>query len=543
MKYDYGLKPLKFWCQKVLPLVYDESLSYEELLCKVVFYLNNVINDVKDLPEYIKELVSEEELKDLLSELLDELREQIASINEHDNTNASADRTVGELVWLNDKLARIVRAMYSGDRYVEETGESGVTGNFVYTTVEIEINNLKNSLTTALNNEATARENADTALGTRIDNEVTARTNADTALGTRIDNETTARESADSSLGTRIDNEATARESADSSLGTRIDNEATARANADTELANDILNSKKRKVLLIGDSYMRGDHATTDTIESTLIDLMKCITYNKSVGGTGFISESNNFASQILSAHNDSNIPDDEITDVLIAGGYNDSLSATQSDFTTAVHNCVENCRTYFQNARVWIAPLLWSNGAFPNYSWAQKHQYMLNACKGENVNVFSDAPCILYRTTGTMYTDGIHPNSNGYKLLGEALGRFMCGADGSPMYQGAEGINVGGLTGNYAWFIKRGRVHLYISGNSSSQSFDAVLTPASSMPDVIVPAGTVPGVVCQRGVSPSIQNACVRMTSNGLVAPSGMTADNELRMEFVYDFYPYIYT
>ena len=35
----------KFWCQKVLPLVYDDSLSYYELLCKVVDYINNLIHD------------------------------------------------------------------------------------------------------------------------------------------------------------------------------------------------------------------------------------------------------------------------------------------------------------------------------------------------------------------------------------------------------------------------------------------------------------------------------------------------------------------
>lgn len=34
-----------FWCQKVIPLVYDNSLSYYEVLCKVVDYLNNVINN------------------------------------------------------------------------------------------------------------------------------------------------------------------------------------------------------------------------------------------------------------------------------------------------------------------------------------------------------------------------------------------------------------------------------------------------------------------------------------------------------------------
>ena len=33
----------KFWCQKVLPLVYDDSLSYYEVLCKVVAYLNDIV--------------------------------------------------------------------------------------------------------------------------------------------------------------------------------------------------------------------------------------------------------------------------------------------------------------------------------------------------------------------------------------------------------------------------------------------------------------------------------------------------------------------
>lgn len=47
------LKVFKFWCQKVLPLVYDESLSYYEVLCKVVDYLNNMVSDVnKVIGEY-----------------------------------------------------------------------------------------------------------------------------------------------------------------------------------------------------------------------------------------------------------------------------------------------------------------------------------------------------------------------------------------------------------------------------------------------------------------------------------------------------------
>ena len=41
--------PLRFWRQKVLPLVYDDSLSYYELLCKVVDYINNLIETDNDI--------------------------------------------------------------------------------------------------------------------------------------------------------------------------------------------------------------------------------------------------------------------------------------------------------------------------------------------------------------------------------------------------------------------------------------------------------------------------------------------------------------
>lgn len=41
------LTKFKFWCYKVLPLVYDDSLSYYEVLCKVVKYINELIEQDK----------------------------------------------------------------------------------------------------------------------------------------------------------------------------------------------------------------------------------------------------------------------------------------------------------------------------------------------------------------------------------------------------------------------------------------------------------------------------------------------------------------
>nr|DAI17665.1 MAG TPA: Pectate lyase [Caudoviricetes sp.] len=46
-----------FWSQKVLPLVYDDSLSYMEVLCKVTKLLNELIKNNNELPDYIGDLI------------------------------------------------------------------------------------------------------------------------------------------------------------------------------------------------------------------------------------------------------------------------------------------------------------------------------------------------------------------------------------------------------------------------------------------------------------------------------------------------------
>lgn len=54
-----NLNTFRFWCQKVLPLVYEDSLSYYEILCKVVDYINNMIENQKEFIDEINELKTE----------------------------------------------------------------------------------------------------------------------------------------------------------------------------------------------------------------------------------------------------------------------------------------------------------------------------------------------------------------------------------------------------------------------------------------------------------------------------------------------------
>lgn len=57
------LKPFRFWCQKVLPTVYDDSISYYETLCKMVAKMNEWIQwgnlvqtDIQELQEAVNQL-------------------------------------------------------------------------------------------------------------------------------------------------------------------------------------------------------------------------------------------------------------------------------------------------------------------------------------------------------------------------------------------------------------------------------------------------------------------------------------------------------
>lgn len=56
------LNHFKFWCQKILPLVYDDSLSYYEVLCKVVDYINKLIDDDNSIITQVEELKKELEI-------------------------------------------------------------------------------------------------------------------------------------------------------------------------------------------------------------------------------------------------------------------------------------------------------------------------------------------------------------------------------------------------------------------------------------------------------------------------------------------------
>lgn len=83
MSNNLEFKTFRFWCYKVLPLVYDDSLSYYEVLCKVVKYINDLIEADK-----------------ILSDELEELKKDVSAIQEFiDNYDTSfAEKVIRESI-------------------------------------------------------------------------------------------------------------------------------------------------------------------------------------------------------------------------------------------------------------------------------------------------------------------------------------------------------------------------------------------------------------------------------------------------------------
>lgn len=88
--------PFKFWCQKVLPLTYDNSLSYYEVLCKVTKDLQTVIEHDLEQDENIENLQGD---ISGLENAIEELKGCIAI--EYDENNMYSE---GMFCLMNDDL-------------------------------------------------------------------------------------------------------------------------------------------------------------------------------------------------------------------------------------------------------------------------------------------------------------------------------------------------------------------------------------------------------------------------------------------------------
>lgn len=131
-----GINPFRFWCQKVLPLVYDDSLSYYETLCRVVDKLNEVIENSGTA--YV-----DEQIEALRKELIDLIQQTSAADREYtDQEVAKAKEELGQKITeLESSLTEKINQLES------ETNEKFEAVNDDITEVKGDITNIQGDIT------------------------------------------------------------------------------------------------------------------------------------------------------------------------------------------------------------------------------------------------------------------------------------------------------------------------------------------------------------------------------------------------------------
>lgn len=115
------IKKMKFWCQKVLPLVYDDSLSYYEVLCKFLEKLNEVIELYNNINVNFEALVDQK---------IDEFKIYVDSENaKQDNElNAFKNETAENFDGVYDKLTQEINRLYAYINNLDNTLRVWVAG-------------------------------------------------------------------------------------------------------------------------------------------------------------------------------------------------------------------------------------------------------------------------------------------------------------------------------------------------------------------------------------------------------------------------------
>lgn len=188
----------------------------------------------------------------------------VSAINEL-NANKQNNITGAITTVLNNDLA--------GERVVISNANGKVAASDITISELNQLDGATSNIQTQITNEINARTQADTALTTqvnelsqKIDDETTARTNADTELGTRITNEVTRATTAESGLSTRI-----------TTVSDNLASEITARTDADSALQEqiDAITSKSDVVDVVGTKAALDNYDTSKLNDNDVIKVLK----------------------------------------------------------------------------------------------------------------------------------------------------------------------------------------------------------------------------------------------------------------------------
>ena len=274
-------RPLCFKWQRVIPAVYDDALTYDALMMKIIYTVNKIIeNQYLSVPYLIStsfqatndsihvtgSLMQDYEAINLDVELvttgMDDGQYYINVYNE------SKAKYVGKDV--NQQPPLYISTQFMPMNCTTLYKFQILDGKIVQDSIEY------NDLYTHMHNiDPEAHKEVFEGVNERITQEINDRIAADTQLQSNIDAETEAIKEADNALESSITTERSERIAADTALQNNIDAEATARENADTALQNNIdteISDRKTAITTEQNARIQADQNLMSKINTEIED-------------------------------------------------------------------------------------------------------------------------------------------------------------------------------------------------------------------------------------------------------------------------------
>lgn len=102
------LSCFKSWCRKILPLVYDDSISYYEVLCKLTEYIQTLIDQMGDYDNLKSEIQQ-------LQQEINLVQDELEKVKNGDYVSLYIDSLANWIdANLQEMVARIVKYIFFG---------------------------------------------------------------------------------------------------------------------------------------------------------------------------------------------------------------------------------------------------------------------------------------------------------------------------------------------------------------------------------------------------------------------------------------------
>ena len=471
---------------QVLPLVFDDSITYLQMQAKIVRKLNEVIdftkiNSIKYADPLMWDITEQYEANTVVVDksgnaylsvqpvpagialertdywtkignfdvLWDNVKKGITPYDEKTSTTASGSRKSGDLVWLDNILYLVTRNMQAGDRYV-------VGSNCEETSVSVRLNAIKDELNQAIND-------LDTSLTGKVNAEASARSEADTAIRAALTAESNTRADEDTAIRDELNSEITNRTNEDTAIRKELADESSARIAGDNKLESEIDSVKKlvqdKYYIFQGDSYA-GENGEWTALLPQIMGLSEDKYTIIADGGDGFSTKGlpQNLFWNTLVAQADKVPNKNAVTDVVVCGGRNDYYANSGDSIKTGMSTYYDTMHSLFPKAKLHIGFIGWD--ANITEVSANKELWLSNACAAYIEWCGSNGVHYLSGVEYAMHNfdffkeDGKHPNASGSRVIASAVFQALVygGADVQYAYLGASKTPAGICTdlGNY---------------------------------------------------------------------------------------------